>query len=367
MLLTRKVDDEGIPTKTTEMELENEKNISLSYIESSILVSKRHYKYLLQFANQTTIDGNKRESLCVWNPCYVLVPLVLLKYDNYEELESLKSKCTTYLARRITKYGLFSGFPTDYPSLISNYGVLNSTIVIGTPEIYNLYNRKVIYNYLLSLKAHNGAFRSAIGAEIDVRSTYSAVYIAYMLNILTPEFTNGVIDFVISCQNYDGGFSPQPNCESHGGFSHCAIGVLFILNALHRININAHIRWLTSRQMEYSGGFQGRTNKLSDSCYTWWEGSAMRIISDYMNILPFWDIESVTDFVLRVAQSVFGGFSDHPPNSCDYFHTLYSLEGICVCGERNKYNFDDVDPLSGVPKTLTKQFKSYFEQQPFIN
>ena len=32
------------------------------------------------------------------------------------------------------------------------------------------------------------------------------------------------------------------------------------------------------RQMKYEGGFQGRTNKLVDGCYSFWQGGAFPII-----------------------------------------------------------------------------------------
>ena len=37
-------------------------------------------------------------------------------------------------------------------------------------------------------------------------------------------------------------------------------------------------RWTTSKQMSYEGGFQGRTNKLVDGCYSFWQGGALPLI-----------------------------------------------------------------------------------------
>lgn len=34
-------------------------------------------------------------------------------------------------------------------------------------------------------------------------------------------------------------------------------------------------RWSVNRQMKFEGGFQGRTNKLVDSCYTFWQGATV--------------------------------------------------------------------------------------------
>lgn len=37
-------------------------------------------------------------------------------------------------------------------------------------------------------------------------------------------------------------------------------------------------RWSINRQMRYEGGFQGRSNKLVDGCYSFWQGAVMPIV-----------------------------------------------------------------------------------------
>lgn len=37
-------------------------------------------------------------------------------------------------------------------------------------------------------------------------------------------------------------------------------------------------KWAVNRQMRYEGGFQGRTNKLVDGCYSFWQGATIPII-----------------------------------------------------------------------------------------
>ena len=36
--------------------------------------------------------------------------------------------------------------------------------------------------------------------------------------------------------------------------------------------------WLTERQMANQGGFQGRTNKLVDGCYSFWQGAVPALL-----------------------------------------------------------------------------------------
>ena len=37
-------------------------------------------------------------------------------------------------------------------------------------------------------------------------------------------------------------------------------------------------RWTSARQMSYEGGFQGRTNKLVDGCYSFWQGGVFPLL-----------------------------------------------------------------------------------------
>lgn len=67
-------------------------------------------------------------------------------------------------------------------------------------------NRERTYRWLLSLKAPNGGFFMHHNGEIDVRGTYTALAVASMLNILTPELTEGCSEFLESCQSYEGGY-----------------------------------------------------------------------------------------------------------------------------------------------------------------
>ena len=36
------------------------------------------------------------------------------------------------------------------------------------------------------------------------------------------------------------------------------------------------------RQMSCEGGFSGRTNKLVDSCYSFWQGGALAILESHL-------------------------------------------------------------------------------------
>ena len=62
--------------------------------------------------------------------------------------------------------------------------------------------------------------------EVDVRGTYTVVAIARLLNLLTPELIEGVAEWVVGCQSYEGGFGGEPGNEAHGGYAFCAVAAL---------------------------------------------------------------------------------------------------------------------------------------------
>lgn len=365
-------DDEGIETPTSKSEIMNEHAISYFLYDNLKIFRNEHFDFVKRMYKNKSALGRKSETFSIWNPAYFLFPLIVLDYEDKDELRKYKDDCITYLRNRIGKEGVFSGFYLDNPHVVTNYAVLMAIALIGMEEGYKLVDRQKTYKFLMSLKLPNGAFMTSRDMEYDLRSTFTAVLIAYEYNILTPELKEGVAEYVFSCVNEDGGFSPRPGCESHAGYVHSAIGILYLLNRLDDINLNSVIRWIAERQMQFSGGFQGRPNKLVDSCYSWWIGSSSRIISEHLNIEPFWNVEAMTDYLVRSAQALSGGFRDHQPTSPNYFHTLYGLAGLCVSGLRSFGEGEDhielpiLDNLVCCPKDLVEKMHKYFYSMPFV-
>lgn len=375
---TRFINDENVPTKTTTDAHESEASIQRTLNSALKLYRESHFKYCIRMltkkGNIETFAGFKDESFFVWNTAYFLFPMRVLGYEreNEAKMNEYVEKCTEYISNMITKDGVFSGLYMDNGHLVANYSCVMTIALIGTEKAYKLVDRQKIYKWLLELKVKNGSFRTTKGMEYDIRATFTALLIAYSFNILTPELTSGVEEFVLSCRSYDGGFSPKPGLESHGGYVHCAVGIMNILGKLDSLNLDSLIRWISMKQMEFSGGFQGRVNKLVDSCYSWWIGSSCKIISEHLGIEPFWNTHAMTDYLIKSAQYEDGGFCDHRPSGPDPFHTFFGLAGLCVSGSRtfgegeDHIELPEVDSMLCVPKYLVERMHKYFYSMPFI-
>ncbi|EAY20216.1 Prenyltransferase and squalene oxidase repeat family protein [Trichomonas vaginalis G3] len=364
-LYTLEYDDEGIPTKTSEMQKEKCNYIKCLRSRTVDWNLGDHIGFLSNLINKSSVKGQRSESIIPVYAAYSLAAFPILGIDQSEKFPMVRSKMEQFLSHRMTESGQFSGFSEDNCNIITNLQAITALSICGDENAYKLIDRSKMYNFLMSLKQNDGSFSASLDSEIDLRSTYAALAIANILNIMTPELTKDVLKFTKSCFNYDGGFSPTPFCESHGGFVHCGVGILYILNALDEIDLNLVVRYIAMRQDEFAGGFNGRTNKLVDSCYSWWMGTAARIISNHLKIPEFWNVDAMSQYILRSSQIHSGGFCDSPPNDPDPLHTCYSMAGLCVVGsgERVKVVLPVLDLTIPAPKESVDRMKKYFSDQ----
>jgi protein farnesyltransferase subunit beta len=119
--------------------------------------------------------------------------------------------------------------------------------------------------------------------------------------------------------------------------------------------------------MSYEGGFNGRANKLVDGCYSFWQGSALAIVSQALDnpILDsdLWldekstfkketllmDAPMLERYVLLCGQDVNGGLRDKPSKPRDFYHSCYCLSGLslsCHYGDEHYGN-----PEIGIGRT----------------
>jgi protein farnesyltransferase subunit beta len=364
-LFSARVDDEGYSTNTTIEEWRCEDIILKMKCDSAVLDAAAVVQCCKRLFLNSSTSHNHFDP---WNPFYVLFPLRLVGYDVTADFPSVQRGVLSYYADHRCR-GMFAGFPDESLHLVYSYSGLCGICLLGMDEGYELIDRQAIYRQLLACKLPNGAFMSSVGMEHDLRSTFCGVLHAYVLNMMMPELIANVREFVLSCQSYDGGLSPRPHLEAHGGYLHCGVGIMKMLGCLDELNLSELMRWIAVRQSKFSGGFRGRPNKLVDSCYSWWVGSAARMIADHLGIPPFWNEDAIGDFLLLVARTNSGGFTARPPLPLDPFHTLYAMAGLAVVGGKKTGNpeivLPDVDTLVPCPVELVQRMRSYFLERPF--
>jgi protein farnesyltransferase subunit beta len=360
-------DEEDHPTRTTKDQLDVEMRIRSRFRPPVGFDPAAALEYVRSVVNGSSKKAPHSETFSPWKPLQFLVPIRALGADQDPDFEGALEAMTFYYAARRDS-GAFSGFPTDNLHMVTVYAALTGVAAIGTPAAYELVDRSQLLRSLQALKLSNGAFRTTRDMEHDVRATFAALVVADLTNILTAELSAGVREYVLSCLNYDGGVSPRPGLESHGGYLHCAVGAMSILGRLDDLPLAAMARWIAMRQCECGGGFNGRPNKLVDSCYSWWIGSPARIISEHLKIPPFWNEKALSEFVANCCQDVRGGLGERPGSQSDAFHTLYALAGVGIAGGRDLgpesgVTLPEFDPLIPCPTVLADQMRMYFRSK----
>jgi len=172
---------------------------------------------------------------------------------------------------------------------------------------------------------------------VDVRGTYCTMTVASLLNILTPELMDGAAEFVARCQTYEGGIGSAPGNEAHSGYTFCALAAMVIMKKTHLLDMDRLLYWVVQRQMEVEGGFQGRTNKLVDACYSFWQGALFPLIQNIIKDTSasmeqrwLFDQFALQKYILLACQNPDGGISDKPGKPRDYYHTCYGLSGLAI-------------------------------------
>ena len=219
----------------------------------------------------------------------------------------------------------------DPGNLPNTFFALVALLVLG--DDLGRVQRELCLQWLPQLQRLDGSFGEILGPgnEVeggrDLRYCCCAAGIAYILHDPAekpyhPVFDEErLIDYILSCQDYNGGYGESPLREPHSGLNYCAIGTFELLARLGGQssgraqtalgNQDRCIRWLLQRQTtllyeetqadededeEEAGppaasfarspedaeptsvvGFNGRDNKIADTCYCFWNTGALAV------------------------------------------------------------------------------------------
>lgn len=279
--------------------------------------------------------------------------------------------------------GGFGGGPGQIPHAAPTYAAVMSLCILASQNrAKNKLCSKALkllesiripfYAWAISVMDPNdGSMRMHNDGEVDVRASYCILAVTGLLNLLkAPTIINSrIADFVASCQTWEGGFGGEPWAEAHGGYTFCALAALQLLKKVDVCNLEAVADFVSRRQMPMEGGFNGRSNKLVDGCYSFWQGGALAIASalltsdqpdcmddpwlkkeSHPNLLLF-DQAMLERYILLCAQEVHGGLRDKPSKVRDFYHTCYNLSGLSVAQHYDNSAHFGHTKLSRVAKT----------------
>nr|AAG40865.1 geranylgeranyltransferase beta subunit [Arabidopsis thaliana] len=222
--------------------------------------------------------------------------------------------------------------------LASTYCALAILKVIGH-DLSTIDSKSLLIS-MINLQQDDGSFMPIhIGGETDLRFVYCAAAICYMLDSWSGMDKESAKNYILNCQSYDGGFGLIPGSESHGGATYCAIASLRLMGYIgvdllsndsssSIIDPSLLLNWCLQRQAN-DGGFQGRTNKPSDTCYAFWIGAVLKLIGGDALI----DKMALRKFLMS-CQSKYGGFSKFPGQLPDLYHSYYGYTAFSLLEEQ---------------------------------
>ena len=220
-------------------------------------------------------------------------------------------------------------------------------------------HRDRVVAFVASLQQPNGAFCGDAHGEIDTRFTYCALSCLALLNAMHHAVrVRQAAEFIMECQNLDGGFGAVVGGESHAGQVFCCVGALAIAESLDLLvdTVPTLAWWLAERQVD-SGGLNGRPEKQADVCYSWWILSALSILGKLLWIHQ----DRLAGFILQCQDGDDGGIADRPDDMPDVFHTFFGIAGLSLLGhlhkDDTKFSFRSIDPLYALPTDVVQRLK----------
>lgn len=367
------------------MNLRNERNDQPSSSRSNThtLSRKKHIESLIK---GLTKELPQHFDKCVpgqtWLVFWITHSLTLL--EQQQVVVSAKDDIIEFMRECSHPEGGYGGGPGQIAHLATTYAAVNALITTSSIEALESIERQSLVKFMHRMKQPDGSFSMHDDGEIDSRATYCALAVLKCLNIQDSMLLQNVAEWLLDCQTYEGGFGSVPGSEAHGGYTFCCVASLCLLNQLHRLNMPALLRWLTNKQLTYHGGFCGRSNKLVDSCYSYWQGAVFPLIHPFLtqtqmkhkskidkstsdghppasserlsslrsssqaglkikkndifkptigdDICDMWlfSCEALQNYILGSCQSREGLLKDKPGTSADFYHTCYALSGLSI-------------------------------------
>ncbi|KAH3766525.1 protein farnesyltransferase subunit beta [Pelomyxa schiedti] len=349
---TRGFKDDGCTSETSIQQVDLE-NLILKFLYHPVgpqvkLLYPEHITFLLKSIADLPPSFQSLDASQPWLLYWSLNALDLL----HSLPPTIAQNVASTLAACQHPTGGYAGGIGQLAHLAATYAATRAIGIVGGPA-FAITDRKKMLEFLLRIKQPDGSFISHDDGETDIRGAYCAIATAAILNILTPALVAGTAEWIGRCQTYEGGLGGFPGNEAHGGYAYCGVAALHILGRMDVIDIPALLHWLSQRQMVFEGGFQGRTNKLVDSCYSFWQGSVFPLVASATNGAALtsdhewlFDPIALKHYVLHCCQDMSGGLRDKPGKGRDLYHTCYALSGLSLA----QYTSDE-NPSSALSET----------------
>jgi geranylgeranyl transferase type-2 subunit beta len=249
------------------------------------------------------------------------------------------------------KSGGYSPCPRHDPHLLYTLSAVQLLVLF---ERVDLIDKSSLSTYIKRLQQDDGSFVGDSWGEVDTRFSFAALACLSLIDCVDAIDIDRATTFVMSCLNFDGGFGCIPGAESHAGQIYCCLGFLSLAQRLDRLDDstrNMLAWWLCERQLDASGGLNGRPEKLPDVCYSWWVLASLKILGKTQWI----NKEKLSRFILAAQDDETGGCADRPGNVPDPFHTLFAVAGLSLLNTFDENRIRHVNPVLCLPEYVVQR------------
>ncbi|PRW59450.1 farnesyltransferase subunit beta [Chlorella sorokiniana] len=289
--------DDGLPTATSRDQAELERRVVQIYAKDYgdgydpqdpdlVLNRKAHAKYLAGGLGELPSGFISLDASRTWIVYWIVHSLELLGEPLPAEPD--RRSIIDFLASCQHPDGGFGGGPYQLAHLAPTYAAVAALVTLGGPDALSVVDRPKLHAYLLRMcvpPQRGGGMTMNEGGEVDVRGCYCALAACEMLGLDKQAIADacGMVDFIRRCQSHEGGVGGEPWNEAHGGYSFCGLAAAALLGKAHEaLDLDRFLRWAVRCQGSLEGGFAGRTAKLVDGCYSFWQGGAFPILADLL-------------------------------------------------------------------------------------
>ncbi|GAA5910754.1 protein geranylgeranyltransferase type I subunit CDC43 [Sporobolomyces salmoneus] len=259
----------------------------------------------------------------------------------------------------------------DPPNIIQSYTAILILALLEDP--LERLDRSGLLRLVGECQNSDGSFSLFPGSAEpgDPRSTYSAFAICSLLNDWSTIDTENGLRFLDSCRSYEGGFAQRPHAEANAGPTYCAIASYVLSSRLPSLPSQPSLlRWLLHRQipptaplrpsspssipssrdtedseegeeeedederhlppMTECAGFQGRTNKPLDACYSFWSLASLRLLLEKNDFEELVETRKNSNWLLNCQHPLYGGIAREKGALPDVYHTYLSLAALSI-------------------------------------
>ena len=186
-------------------------------------------------------------------------------------------------------------------------------------------DKQKLINWLISLQNNDGGFSEVKDDLSTISCSYYTFRSLLKLEALRRVNKKKLIEFILSNKHPDGGFSNQAGQPPHPQYTSYSIFMLKELKELKCINVINLINWLKSFKKE-DGGFNENNTPISDIKYTYYISRSLLLLNNNYRF----EKDKLIKFILRHINPG-GGFSNKPgekPNSLITKHIVFLLDEI---------------------------------------